>query len=124
MGVETSQQRDRPKGKLFAGSTTAGCGSRNAAINTAQVTAVDRPTPGPSANAPAAGQQSTIPDLRLYVGLVLKRSWVIASVFGVVFVGAVVYVSSLPSIYEATSKVVILTPAGQRYIGALTPERP
>ncbi|PIW13496.1 MAG: hypothetical protein COW34_09225, partial [Armatimonadetes bacterium CG17_big_fil_post_rev_8_21_14_2_50_66_6] len=81
---------------------------------------MDRPTPGPSANAPAAGQQSTIPDLRLYVGLVLRRSWAIAIVFGVVFVGAVVYVSSLPSIFEATSKIVILTPPGERYVGSLS----
>ena len=81
---------------------------------------MDRPTPGPSENAPTAGQQSTIPDLRLYVGLVLRRSWAIAIVFGVVFVGAVVYVSSLPSIFEATSKIVILTPPGERYVGSLS----
>lgn len=73
----------------------------------------------PQPKSPATRPETTLPDIRQYIGVVLRRSWVIATVFGLVFVGTVIYVSSVPSVYEATSKIVIVTPPGQRYIGAL-----
>ncbi len=56
-------------------------------------------------------------DLRRYITIVIKKWWVVLSVFLLFVALAFTYTSRLPDIYEARTKVLILSPVSERLLG-------
>ena len=56
-------------------------------------------------------------DIRTYFIVLVRKWWVVLSVFSLAIALAFTYTSSLPDIYEARTKVLILSPVSERLLG-------